>query len=360
MAMELPLHGGQLRQIAKSFGIPDESLLDFSANINPAGPPIGVYAELRKALDDPSVLTTYPELKETSLRNALAAYVGVEPENIAVANGFVSLLDAALRALSVRQCRLPVPAFIEYRRTLTNASVEISPAGLNPESGFQYDIEFLLQGSHDVILLANPQNPTGILHDRKTILEFTRRAAERGITVFLDEAFVDYCSEASLVGDVERHPNLVVFRSVTKFFGMPGLRVAYAVSSVNTIARIQEQIAPWSITTLASCAAAVALADKDYICQTLELNEQRKSWLDHELQKLSLHVEPSSANFVLFRLPSGIDERTFWKRMIEEHHIVLRLCRDYEALPEGYLRAAVRSDSENHKLVEALQQTLMS
>lgn len=360
MTMKHPLHGGQLQQIAASFGIPASSLLDFSANINPDGPPTVVHTALRQALNEPSMLTAYPDLTEPVLRKAVASYVGVGPENIVVANGFVPLLDATLRAMSVRQCMLPVPAFVEYRRTLARASVDVIAANLDTASNFQYDIGFLPNGSHDAVLLANPQNPTGVLHDRETMSDLTVQAAERGIRVLLDEAFIDYRSEASLAGDVERHPNLVVFRSVTKFFGMPGLRVAYAVSCADTASRIQDQIAPWSITTLASRAAAVALDDKDYISRTRTLNDRRRTWLDLELRKLALRPEQSSANFVLFRLPSGIDAATFWRRMIEEHRIVLRLCCDYEALPEGYLRAAVRGDSDNYDLIEALRRTLMS
>lgn len=359
VTVKLPLHGGQLQQIAKYLGIPAEGLLDFSANINPDGPPVGVYAALRQALDDPAVLTTYPELKEAALRSAIAAYAGVEPDNIAVANGFVPLLDATLRAMSVRQCRLSVPAFTEYRRTLTNSSVAIIPERLAPESNFRYDIESMLKGSPDAILIANPQNPTGVLHDRETLLDLTHRAAAQGTLILLDEAFIDYCSEVSLASDVERHSNLVVFRSVTKFFGMPGLRVAYAISCGDTIARIQEHIGPWSITTLASRAVARALADRDYIRQATRLNERRRNWLVDEMRNLSLRVEPASANFVLFLLPAGIDPGAFWKHMIEDHRLVLRWCKDFESLPEGYLRASVRSDSDNYKLIEALRRTLV-
>jgi threonine-phosphate decarboxylase len=356
----LPSHGGQLQYIADKFAIPVSTLLDFSANINPEGPPLAVHTTLRQALDEPSVLTAYPELGETALRKAIARYAGVRPENIVVANGFVPLLDATLRAMAVRQCVLPVPAFIEYRRTLEHASVEIIAESLNPGSHFRYDIESLLNGSHDSVLLANPQNPTGILHNREILSDLTFRAAERNILVLLDEAFIDYCPEASLAVDAECHPNLIVFRSVTKFFGMPGLRVSYAVSSAKAVSRIQDLIAPWSITTLASRAAAAAMEDGQYISQTKMLNNQRRAWLDHALKELSLRPESSSANFILFQLPLRIDPIAFWRRMIEEHSIVLRLCSNYEAFRGGYLRTAVRSESENQELIKALRQTLLS
>src|SRR6201996_1568108 len=119
MSVVLPLHGGQLSQIARHFRLQASDLLDFSANINPEGPPTGVSAALRESLDDLTVLTTYPQAEELALRQALATYAGVTPENIIVGNGFVPILDAALRAMPVRQCLIPVPAFTEYRRRLT-------------------------------------------------------------------------------------------------------------------------------------------------------------------------------------------------------------------------------------------------
>ena len=360
MRDKLPLHGGQLQHIADRFGIPASSLLDFSANINPDGPPATVHFALRDALSEPSVLTTYPELGETALRKSIAAYTGVEPGNIAVANGFVPLLDATLRARSIRKCLVPVPAFIEYRRTLEHASVQVITEKLSPESGFRYHLDSLLNGSHDAILLANPQNPTGILHDREILLDLIQRAAEQNILILLDEAFIDYCSEASLVGNPECYRNLIVFRSVTKFFGMPGLRVAYAVSCEKTTSQLQDRVAPWSITTLASRAAAAALKDEDYFKNTRTLNEKRRNELSRALNQLALQAQPSAANFLLFRLPSDVNVARFWERLITQHRIVLRLCSDYEGLPDGCLRAAVRNDSENCDLARALKQTLMS
>ena len=122
-----PAHGGQLRQISERFGIPASQLLDFSANINPQGPPATVLEAMRAALDAPAVLTTYPDLEQAELKSCIAASAGVEVSAIAVANGFVPLLEASLRTLSVRRCLLPVPAFGEYRRTLERVGVAVTP-----------------------------------------------------------------------------------------------------------------------------------------------------------------------------------------------------------------------------------------
>jgi threonine-phosphate decarboxylase len=349
-----PLHGGQLRQIADHFRVPVSQLLDFSANINPEGPPAAVRSCLRDSLDNPSIITDYSDLDEIELRQSLARYAGVRQENIVAANGFVPLLDAALRSLRIRSCLVPVPAFVEYRRTLERAQVETISCPLAESSGFSYDANDLLSGSHDAVLLANPQNPSGMLTNRDALLQLADEAATRKIRILLDEAFIDYCPEASLAREIDRFSNLIVFRSVTKFFGVAGLRVAYAAANAELRELIQESIAPWSVTSMASLAVGFAVQDGAYVRRTIALNKTRRDQMHAAIEKLGIHVYPSAANFLLLRLPASIDCRQLWERLIREHRIVLRHCANYEALCHRHLRVAVRTETENERLVEAL------
>ncbi len=354
----LPLHGGQLHQIASDFGIDASQLLDFSANINPEGPSPTVITALRESLNDLSAVTEYPDLQQTELKNALAGYAGIRSQNIMVANGFVPLLEAALQTLRIRSCRLPVPAFVEYRKTLERFGVEIATCVLDADSCFSYDSMEILAGQRDAILLANPQNPTGTCHDSARMREIVAKAAEQGAYVLLDEAFIDYAPQHSLTSATEEFPNLIVFRSVTKFHGIPGMRVAYAVANPKLSSSISDSLPPWPITTLASRAVIAALADKPYADRTMSDNLHRKAELQRELKSLGFIVYPSEANFLLFRLRDDIDPDHFWRRMIIDHHIVLRNCGNYEGLAPGHFRVAVRTLEENRKLQEALKLAL--
>jgi threonine-phosphate decarboxylase len=354
MTVFVPLHGGQLWQIADRFGIPVSELLDFSANINPEGLPPAVPSALRQAVVEPSILANYPDVDETELRHSLACYAGVRLESVAVANGFVPLLDAALRILPIRSCLVPVPAFVEYHRALKRSGVQMLPCILTPESDFSCNAVHLYSNSYDAILLANPQNPSGTLSSEDTLLRIVEEAAKRSIYVLLDEAFIDYCPEGSLARETDRFANLIVFRSLTKFFGMAGLRVAYAVANIQLCEKIQEVIAPWSVTSLASLAAGLAVQDEAYARHTIALNNERRDQMETAIRKLGIHVYPSAANFILLRLPGSIDCQHCWERLIREHHIVLRNCANYEALSARHLRAAVRTDAENERLIDAL------
>jgi threonine-phosphate decarboxylase len=362
MIRGVPAHGGQMRALVARLGVDPHGLLDFSANINPEGPPAGVVAALRAALDRDEVIGEYPDLEERELRGAIALHAGIATEQVVVANGVIPLLEATLRARRVERCLLPVPAFSEYRSTLERVGVAVTPYVLSAGDGFRYRREGLLEaltsGGHDALLLANPQNPSGAVCGREGMLELIEEAGRLGVRVLLDEAFIDYAPSHSLSGDVERMPHLTVFRSLTKFYGVPGLRVAYALAHEAQAREIGGQVAAWAVTTLAGIGVRAALADREYVERTLTLNEGRRERLVRGLDELGIASYAAAANFLLLRLPDGMNASACWERLIVEHGIVLRDCSNFEALPGGHLRCLVRGDAENERLLRALRKVL--
>jgi threonine-phosphate decarboxylase len=358
----VPAHGGQLSQIAARFGFRPEQLIDFSANINPAGPPESVLVALQQALADPVSLVAYPDLKLSKLKMALAKASEILPENLAVANGFVPLLEAALRSLKIARCLLPVPSFSEYRQTLTNTGIAVAPYYLEKKEGFFYDpdnlLRAVLEDDCDALLLANPQNPSGALCGVDTMQQLIKRSAKHRVKVLLDEAFIDYVPIQSLTRSAIDSENLVVFRSVTKFFAIPGLRVAYAVSNSSSIQNLNNRLAPWPVSSMASEAVCVALQDNTYAEKTRRENHLRRAWLEGELARLKVITYPSSTNFLLLRFASDVDVHLLWEEMIAEEQIVLRSCANFEGLAPMHLRIAVRSEAENERLVHGLERVL--
>ena len=352
--MRTPLmqHGGQLRALGNHFGIDPATLIDFSANINPDGPPTSVIATLQAALLRPATLGEYPDIEEELLRESLAAYAGVPATNVVVANGFVPILGATIQALPVRRCILPVPAFNEYRNVLERHGIEVEPVVLQPSSEFHYDFDTLAGKDGDAILMANPQNPTAVFTEQAGLVGFVELCAKRRCYVLLDEAFIDYAQEGSLTGFVRQFPNLIIFRSLTKFFGMPGLRVAYALACDGLRARIEKFLSPWSISTLASIAAIEAVKDTAYMERGVIKNEIRRNELAAGLEALGLRVLRGRANYLLFQSRNAAQ---LWKELIVEHRLVLRLCDSFESLSEDFLRTAVRNEENNFLLLSSLR-----
>jgi threonine-phosphate decarboxylase len=351
-------HGGQLRQIAAHYGIPVNLLTDFSANINPFGPPSSVLAAIRQALDHPSALVAYPDLDLIDMKQTIAESMGVHSENVAVANGFVPLLASAVQSRKIERCLLPIPSFNEYRNTLENAGIAIVPFRLSPEQQFEYEGDKILEVTRrelcDSILLANPQNPSGVLCSARRMEQLIEMAARHNVMVFLDEAFIDYCPSESLIRWVMGLKNLIVFRSVTQFYAIPGLRVAYAVGNRCHIVAMNRLIAPWPITSIASDAVCAALNDGAYAEESRLTNDRRRLGLESALKRLKIATYPSNANFLLLRFPEEVDVNRLWEKMIIEERLVLRSCANFEGFTEGHLRIAVRSEPENEMLIRCL------
>lgn len=360
----VPAHGGQLRQIAEQFAVPIHELLDFSASIYPDGPPACVLEALNEAIHSPAILRDYPDLDLPELRIALGAYAAIPPANILVANGVAPMIDATLSALRSRRCLLPVPAFGEYRRVLTKCAVEIYPYHLLPELDFRPDCAQLIGACQrhqcDTLLLTNPQNPSGVTMSAKNMQDLVQRAAENKILVLLDEAFIDFVPEGSLSQDVRTFSNLIVFRSLTKFFSMAGLRVAYLIAPEHVVREISCNLAHWPVSAVAAMAANRATKDSTYITATILRNRQEREWLRAELVSLQMTVFPGAGNYLLFRLPEQLRGKSVWEHLIVDHRIVVRNCASFEGLDSSYIRASVRNRADNELLIQALTSSVSS
>jgi threonine-phosphate decarboxylase len=360
----VPAHGGQLRQIAEQFAVPIHELLDFSASIYPDGPPACVLEALNEAIHSPAILRDYPDLDLPELRIALGAYAATPPANILVGNGVAPMIDATLSALRSRRCLLPVPAFGEYLRVLTKCAVKIYPYHLLPELDFRPDCAQLIgecqRQQCDTLLLTNPHNPSGITMSAENMKVIVQRAAENKIRVLLDEAFIDFVPETSLSQDVLTFPNLIVFRSLTKFFSMAGLRVAYLIAPEHMLQDISCNLAHWPVSSVAAMAAKRATEDSTYITATILRNQQEREWLRAELLSLEMTVFPGTGNYLLFRLPEQSRSKSVWERLIVDHRIVVRNCASFEGLDNSYIRVSVRNRADNELLIQALSSYVSS
>ena len=360
----IPAHGGQLRELAAKFDIPETSLIDFSASINPLPPSDSLVGALCDQMRSRTILTAYPDMNYTTLRQAIADYAQVDPSAIAIGNGVMPLLDAALRALGLRKCLVPVPSFTEYRRVLRGCGTEFCALKGRDEEGFAIDatsaISELRATNAQAVLFANPQNPSGQLMSRTELLQLREASFALGVTTIVDEAFIDYVPEESLSQTAAQLHGLVVLRSLTKFFSIPGLRVAYAVARPEVRSAMESCIPVWPVDSIAAEAARLALADAISMARARDANARERSWLADALKSIGLEVFSSQVNFLLVRIPKAREGDELWRRLIIKHRVVIRCCANFEGMDEQYFRIGVRTNPENRLLVRALAEELHS
>ena len=339
-----PLHGGDILTAAARWHLDPAEILDFSANINPAGPPFGALAAAREAL---WTMTRYPDPFAPRLRQALARRHSLPPEAIMVTAGGAEAIHLLGRLAAGRRAALPVPCFAEYSRAARAVGAAIIPwagAAAAPPPP-------LTQG--DLLFLCNPHNPTGRLLSPAQVLA---TAEQTPATVIVDEAFIDL-TDPGETGSVIPHllgrPNLVVLRSLTKFYALPGLRVGYAIARPELVSALDAVRDPWSVSAPAQAAALAALADTAYFERTRTWIRTERPFLAGALASLpgySIETAPS-ANFILVRAPRPAHEI---QQALGPRGILIRDCRSFDGLTEYHVRLAIRSRAENLRLLAAL------
>lgn len=355
----LPVHGGDGARIAAMHGVDVANTIDFSVNVNPLGPPASVIDFLCDAAEMLASIPAYPDREAYVFKDAISKRYGIPQASIVVGNGSAALLDAALRATPPCTCLVPVPAFSEYRHAIEAAGHRLLALRLRSEDDFNLDVQRTIAqidaARPGAVILTNPHNPSGALCAREDVLAIAEFAAGTGCAVILDEAFIDYAPEESLLADALRLEHLLVLRSVTKFYAMPGLRVGYAVASPSTAQRIAAFLPSWPVTTIALQAAARALGDDLYDKRSLAHNAALREDLSRKLQGLGIRVVPSFANFLLLEMPASWGSGAqICERLVRDAGIVVRDCADYDGLSGGtFIRVAVKDATDNQRLLEA-------
>ena len=364
--MRQQAHGGNLVWAAALAGCPPSAILDFSASISPLGPPKSVLAAIGSQL---SSIKNYPDPDCSDLRNALSHFHNLPSEWILPGNGSAELLSLAGRELAeLAATVLITPAFGDYYRALAayNAKVlEFSLLVRSQGSGVSGQWSVVMNDLSSIIdkgqrttdkgiILNNPHNPTGRLFGRDAILPYLEKFA----LVVVDEAFMDFLppdEEQSLVEFVRDYPNLVILRSLTKFYSLPGLRLGYALAHPDRLQRWRSWRDPWSVNTLASVAGVAALADKEFQAQTWEWLPPARNQLFEGLSQIpGLQPLPGTANFLLVQCEYSCIE--LQQILLKQHQILIRDCQSFPELGDRAFRVAVKTPQDNERLLAALKE----
>ncbi|WP_460167886.1 cobyric acid synthase [Thermostilla marina] len=345
-------HGGQVDDAARSAGCLPEELTDFSAAINPLGPPSGALHAAACALDR---IEHYPDPFCRSLASALARFHSVDADRVVCGNGSSELLYALPKVFSPRRVVVVTPCYVDYLDVATHHDIELASIACRPETDFSIEwdaFEAELQRG-DLVIVGFPNNPTGRTFSQETFSAIVEH--RRDVDFVVDEAFADFLEpQRSFVGT--DHENLLVLRSLTKFYAIPGLRLGYAVGPREVISRLRNCLPPWSVNAVAQAVGSAALGDEAYRRTTRDTIARLRTELCTDLQRVpGLRVFPSEANYLLVRTT---DPQWTARRLYAEllsRRIVIRCCENIPCLDDSYFRVAVRNEDENRRLVDALR-----
>ncbi|PNU18841.1 threonine-phosphate decarboxylase [Geothermobacter hydrogeniphilus] len=347
-------HGGDVFAAAAELGCDPEQILDFSASINPLGPPETVLAAARQAL---SSCQFYPELAADSLRTALARHHRLPEDCLLPGAGSTELLYLWPRVFRPRRALQIVPAFSEYLRALDQVDCEVERLPWLPGEPFPTTDLPRAVGDCELLVFANPGNPTGGLIRRRDLLA-TLDLLPEDLPVLVDEAFIDFVPGESLIDQVVERSNLYVLRSMTKFYAIPGLRVGYLAGPADGIARLLGGKEPWTLSTPALAAALACLDEDDFVRASIAAIAAWRDEMGEELSRLGLEVYPGAANYLLVRLRAGGSSAFDIAAGLRRQGILVRDCGNFDGLGGDVLRLAVRRPEENRRLVAGLQRLL--
>jgi len=367
-------HGGNIYRASQETGIPEEKIIDFSASINPLGVPGSVMTRIKDSLAD---LCNYPDPYVTKLRSYLSQYHDVDPSSIVCGNGSTELIYVVVRTFRPERVLLAAPTFGEYERACSNHESRVMYYPL--EQGDNFDlcasnfisamagnkplgIKAFRQGTNllpvthpvsspcDMAFLCNPNNPTGRLIPKAEMIEIAKAARDLKCHLIVDEAFIDFSPDDSMVNEVRINPYLIVLRSLTKFYALPGLRIGYGIiplSLIDAITRLKE---PWTVNTLAQIAGITALKDNAYKDETFKVIRTEKMILEEGFRVNGIDFCPSCANYYLLKLNCA-------KAVVARLRgvgILIRDCSNFEGLDDSFIRVAVKSHGDNMRLLKEL------
>ena len=277
--------------------------LDLSDNTNQWGAHPAAVEILRGADDD--ALARYPDLYADGLREAAAARLGVDPACVATGCGSDDVLDSAYRAAGGGEDDFVSVASPTFSMALPLARMNGMPARTTRWRDALDDPGRLLAGGPALVYVCRPNNPTGEVAPTAWVDELLARAGEDGPLVLLDEAYVDFGGD-TFARRATEHPRLLVTRTLSKAFGLAGLRIGYAVGTPDIALEVEKSRGPYKVGRLAAAAGAAALTDAaGWVTATVGECLENRARAEVLLAERSLDPVPSHANFILFRAPSG-------------------------------------------------------
>ena len=350
------LHGGNLEASARRLGCRPDQILDASASIAPFALPRVVRRSLRHV-----DLRAYPDRSHCLLRQRIAQLHSLDPDAVLPGNGAAELFTWAARdAASSGVSLLPQPGFADYGRSLQcwGGQQRFWPLPLEWTESFPQP--FPAAAKAEVLWITNPHNPTGQLWSRESLEQLLTHHR----LVICDEAFLPLVpggERESLIPLVAEHSNLVVIRSLTKLYGIAGVRLGYAVAQPERLQRWSQWRDPWPVNSIALAVGERLLSSPLRYLRWCERVQRwvavEGAWMQQQLSALTgITPMPSAANYLLISANQSLV--LFWEAVEQRHRILLRNCLSFRGLGETWLRIGLQSRRNNRRIVWAMREEL--
>ena len=346
--------------------------IDFSSNLNPLGISKKVLSKLRNNI---SLAYDYPDPKCIELKKTILDYIGSDRDfnisrNLITGNGATELIHYFAYAFVKKKALLPVPTFCEYELACRDkVSAAIHHSYLY-EDDFMIDLDDIIRTANNPeneissLFLCNPNNPTGKFYKRE-ITEIIEKT-DKKIKILVDESFIEFVDTGKkdtnnyFVDLVEEYENLIILRSLTKAFGLAGLRIGYMISAKDNIDRLSHHIISWNVNGLAQIAAVEALKDKEHLQSTISNNNSERSRLYPLFGKnVKVSAIPTDANFYLVKIRDAeMSSTNLRDKLLRESKILVRDCKNFTGLNDKFIRIAIKTRKENDTLLRALEDVL--
>lgn len=325
-----------------------EVLANFSTNVWWGTPYELLWNHLYEQLP---LLTSYPHPSAADLGNVLARQALVDGNRVVVTNGATEAFYLIARCFGGRRAAIVVPTFMEYEDACRLNDVEAS--FISRTDFFEGEL-----GDADIVWLCNPNNPTGEVATASDILEIVGQFPH--ITFLVDQAYAAFCAEPPIQAkEVSRFPNLILVESLTKCYGIPGIRLGYLIAHETRCEAIQAQRMPWSVNALAIEAGKFIAANRELFRVPLDELFALRDKLMADIAKVhGFEVYPTAASFFLVKVNrEGLNAQQLKDMLLNEHGILVRDASNFRGIADAnHIRIATRSSEENRLLVNALKE----
>lgn len=353
--MQLPNHGANPQNVYHQLGLtmPTE-VYDYSENVNAAGPPAFVEASWRTFYP---LIQRYPDPDGEPFLTKVAQFHHIEKDFIVLGNGASELFSVLARRYANKRVIVVHPTFSEYERTLKAAGADVVSVVVDDFIHYTLPMELLYQEMviADALYICTPNNPTGVLPKKEDLLRLIAYGAEVDCELVFDEAFIDWVNEAySLIGFVANNGHVIVVRSMTKMYAIPGLRLGYLIASKTIVCELKAMLSHWNLNAFALVIGAGCLDEHEYCQQAISYATKQRERLQQFLIENGCLVTNSVTNYVCFSLPESMQADTFFSYCLAEG-VVLRHTKNFKGLNGEWFRIGIKDVTAMTYLQNCLQ-----